>query len=384
MFIESTPLSDSITPAEAHAFSLFDQQAMCRALHLAEKGKNSTSPNPRVGCVISKDEHIIGEGFHLQTGTPHAEVHALAQAGAAAAGATAYVTLEPCSHYGLTPPCAQALIDAQISRVVMAQLDPNPLVAGKGQQMLIQAGIETQVGLLEEDARALNRGFLSRIERQRPFVFLKCAASLDGKTALNNGASQWITGPEARQEVQVLRAQSCAILTGVGTVLADNPLLTVRELATLRQPTRVVLDTHLRTPLDAHIVDAQLSPSLIMTAVTDPAQHQPYLDKGVQVVCVDIGPDGHLDLLDAVTKLAALGIGELMVEAGGKLNGAFIQSGLVDEIILFQAPKILGDLAQGLFCLAEATVLDACSQWDTQSLTLVGADSKWVLHPQQA
>ncbi len=355
---------------------------MCRALHLAEKGRNSTSPNPRVGCVISKGEQIIGEGYHLQAGTPHAEVHALAQAGEHAEGATAYVTLEPCSHYGRTPPCAQALIDAQISRVVMAQLDPNPLVAGNGQKMLELAGIQTEVGLLEEDARHLNRGFLSRIERQRPFVFLKCAASLDGKTALNNGASQWITGTEARQEVQILRAQSCAVLTGVGTVLADNPRLTVRTLSTLRQPTRVVLDTHLRTPLDAHIIDTELSPSLIMTAITDVAQHQPYLDKGVQVVCVT-RQEGHLNLHDALHKLAALGIGELMVEAGGKLNGAFLQAGLVDEIVLFQAPKILGDKAQGLFQLQEATVLEACSQWRTQSLTLVGADSKWVLHPKQ-
>lgn len=353
---------------------------MCRALHLAEKGKNSTSPNPRVGCVISKDEQIIGEGFHLQAGTPHAEVHALAQAGKAAEGATAYVTLEPCSHYGRTPPCAQALIDAKISRVVMAQLDPNPLVAGNGQKMLEQAGIATQIGLLEEDARALNRGFLSRIERQRPFIFLKCAASLDGKTALNNGASQWITGPEARQEVQLLRAQSCAVLTGVGTVLADDPRLTVRALTTLRQPTRVVLDTHLRTPLNAQIMDTHQGPTLIMTAVTEIKHHQPYLDHGVQIVIVDM-KDDHLNLLDAVTKLAALGIGELMVEAGGVLNGAFLNAGLVDEIVLYQAPKILGDQAQGLFGLPEATVLDACSQWTTQSLTLVGADSKWVLHP---
>ncbi|MBP6862686.1 MAG: bifunctional diaminohydroxyphosphoribosylaminopyrimidine deaminase/5-amino-6-(5-phosphoribosylamino)uracil reductase RibD [Neisseriaceae bacterium] len=354
---------------------------MCRALHLAEKGRNSTSPNPRVGCVISKDEQIIGEGFHLQAGTPHAEVHALAQAGEAAAGATAYVTLEPCSHYGRTPPCAQALIDAKVSRVVMAQLDPNPLVAGNGQKMLAQAGIDTQVGLLEEDARALNRGFLSRIERQRPFIFLKCAASLDGKTALNNGASQWITGPEARQEVQLLRAQSCAVLTGVGTVLADDPRLNVRTLETLRQPTRVVLDTHLRTPLTAHIVDTTQAPTLIMTAITDPAQHQPYIDHGVQVVMVAQQGD-HLDLLDAVTKLAALGIGELMIEAGNGLNGAFLQANLVDEIVLFQAPKILGHHAQGLFSLPEATELATCSQWVSQSLTLVGADSKWVLHPQ--
>lgn len=365
---------------DPQSFSLFDQQMMCRALHLAEQGRNSTSPNPRVGCVISKDEHIIGEGFHLQAGTPHAEVHALAQASDAAEGATAYVTLEPCSHYGRTPPCAQALIDAKVSRVVMAQLDPNPLVAGNGQKMLAQAGIETQVGLLEEDARTLNRGFLSRIERQRPFIFLKCAASLDGKTALNNGTSQWITGPEARHEVQLLRAQSCAILTGVGTVLADDPRLTVRAISTLRHPTRVVLDTHLRTPLSAQILDTQQAPTIVMTMIKDHEQHQPYLDRGVQVIVVDTNK-GHLDLLDAVTKLAALGIGELMIEAGSQLNGAFLEANLVDEIVLFQAPKILGHQAQGLFGLEEATVLEACSRWQTQSLTLVGADSKWVLHP---
>jgi diaminohydroxyphosphoribosylaminopyrimidine deaminase/5-amino-6-(5-phosphoribosylamino)uracil reductase len=210
-------------------FSELDISMMQNALALAWQGRFSTSPNPRVGCVIARGSQIVGQGFHLQAGGPHAEVHALRQAGALAEGATAYVTLEPCSHYGRTPPCAKSLMEAGVTRVVAAMADPNPLVAGKGLAMLREAGIDVSDGLLQTEARALNRGFLSRIERARPFVRLKCAAGLDGKTALANGQSQWITGAEARADVQILRAESCAILTGIGTVLADNPQLNVRD-----------------------------------------------------------------------------------------------------------------------------------------------------------
>lgn len=231
-----------------HHFNDLDEKHMRRALELAWQGRFSTSPNPRVGCVIAHGEQIVGQGFHLKAGEPHAEVHAIRQAGAWAKGATAYVTLEPCAHYGRTPPCAEGLIQAGVKRVVAAMRDPNPLVAGKGLNMLENVGIETAVGLLEHEARSLNRGFLSRIERNRPFVKMKTAASLDGKIALSNGKSQWITNDLSRHDVQILRAESCAILTGIGTVLADNPRLNVRALPTLRQPTRIVLDSSLKTP----------------------------------------------------------------------------------------------------------------------------------------
>ena len=230
----------------APVFSDTDRDMMRRALTLAAEGRFSTSPNPRVGCIIAHGGQIVGQGFHLKAGGPHAEVHALRQAGESARGATAYVTLEPCSHYGRTPPCAEALIQAGVSRVVAAIADPNPQVAGKGLAMLSAAGIRTESGLLETEARELNRGFLSRIERGRPFVRLKCAASLDGKTALSDGLSQWITGEAARHDVQILRAESCAVLTGIGTVLADDPQLNVRAFPTLRQPLRIVLDSRLR------------------------------------------------------------------------------------------------------------------------------------------
>ena len=228
-------------------FSALDTQMMQTALELAKLGRFSTSPNPRVGCVIAHGTQIVGQGFHVKAGEPHAEVHALRQAGAAAKGATAYVTLEPCSHYGRTPPCAEALVHSGVTRVVAAMTDPNPLVAGKGLSMLEAAGIRTESGLLEAQARELNRGFLSRIERGRPFVRLKCAASLDGKTALSDGRSFWITGEAAREDVQILRAESCAVLTGIGTVLADNPKLNVRSFPTLRQPARIVLDSRLQS-----------------------------------------------------------------------------------------------------------------------------------------
>lgn len=363
-------------------FSQTDILMMQTALKLAAEGRFSTSPNPRVGCVVARGSQIVGQGFHVRAGEPHAEVHALRQAGAAAVGATAYVTLEPCSHYGRTPPCASALIQSGVTRVVAAMTDPNPLVAGKGLAMLAEAGIQTESGLLEQEARRLNRGFLSRIERGRPFVRLKCAASLDGKTALSDGQSQWITGAEARADVQLLRAESCAVLTGIGTVLADNPRLNVRSFPTLRQPVRVILDSRLQTPLHSHVITDSGSPTLIATLVEDETRWQPYLAHShVRIIRPSENGSGRIDLADLLRLLAEQGIGEVMVEAGAVLAGAFLEQGLADEIVLYQAPKILGNPGRALFTLPESTAALAAEPiWQTAALERVGQDVKWTLH----
>lgn len=361
-------------------FDANDINMMQNALALAWQGRFSTSPNPRVGCVIACGGQIVGQGFHLRAGEPHAEVHALRQAGALAQGATAYVTLEPCSHYGRTPPCAKALIESGVSRVVAAMTDPNPLVAGKGLAMLEAAGIRTQSGLLEQEARELNRGFLSRIERGRPFVRLKCAASLDGKTTLSDGRSQWITGEEARADVQILRAESCAVITGIGTVLADNPQLNVRNFSTLRQPARVILDSRLQTPLTGKLVQNGSSPTIIATLEDDEQRLRTYTQYPHIHIIRPSENNGRIDLHDLLKQLAEKGFGEVMVEAGATLAAAFLQADLADEIVLYQAPKILGNNARGLFQMPEnAAALHSESPWYTSSLTTIGNDIKWVL-----
>lgn len=353
-------------------FTPQDTHHMRHALALAWQGRFSTSPNPRVGCVIAHGSQIVGQGYHVQAGAPHAEVHALAQAGALARGATAYVTLEPCAHHGRTPPCAEALVRAGVSRVIAAMQDPNPLVAGKGLAILRQAGIQVASGLCEIEARALNRGFLSRLERQRPFVKLKIAASLDGKTALSNGASQWITGEAARADVQIQRAESCAVLTGIGTILADNPQLNVR-IPTIRQPLRIVLDRQLRTPIRSQIIQDGGN-TLICTQ--NPTAN-PFAD--CPNVRIHRQPENNLSQL--LAQLAQqYQIGELMIEAGSTLATAFIQADLVDEIVYYQAPKMLGDSARGLFRLPEnEATLTQPPQWQTISVEPLGDDIKWVL-----
>lgn len=370
----------------APVFSDTDRDMMRRALTLAAEGRFSTSPNPRVGCIIAHGGQIVGQGFHLKAGGPHAEVHALRQAGENARGATAYVTLEPCSHYGRTPPCAEALIQAGVSRVVAAIADPNPQVAGKGLAMLSAAGIRTESGLLETEARELNRGFLSRIERGRPFVRLKCAASLDGKTALSDGLSQWITGEAARHDVQILRAESCAVLTGIGTVLADDPQLNVRAFPTLRHPLRIVLDSRLRLPPTAKLLADPESPVLLLTAV--PPEKYPAALAAVPHLDILTVPaaDGRISLPAALTLLAERGIGELLVEAGATLCGAFLQSGLADEIVLYQAGKILGGNARSLFDLPEnPAALQQPASWQTRSVAILdGGDIKQVLRKKEA
>ena len=348
---------------------------MARALQLAARGLTTTSPNPRVGCVIVRDGHVVGEGWHERAGAPHAEVHALHAAGEAARGATVYVTLEPCSHHGRTPPCAEALIQARVTRVVAAMSDPNPLVAGGGISMLTLAGIEAEVGLMEAEARALNPGFISRMTRKRPCVRLKTASTLDGKTALANGQSQWITGEAARADVQKLRARACAILTGSGTVLADNPRMNVRDFDIGRQPLRVIVDSALRTPADAAIL-----PALIACHHADPAARAALEQAGAEVVRLP-GTNGRVDLAALLTLLGQRGVNELHVEAGAALNGALLAAGLVDEWVAYVAPMAVGDDARGLFAHPPLTSLDEAARFRLSDVRQIGGDLRLTLLP---
>jgi diaminohydroxyphosphoribosylaminopyrimidine deaminase/5-amino-6-(5-phosphoribosylamino)uracil reductase len=337
-------------------FSAADYRYMARALQLAADGLYTTEPNPRVGCVLVKAGRVVGEGYHRRAGEGHAEVNALAQAGAAAQGATAYVTLEPCSHHGKTPPCCDALMKAGVVRVISAMQDPNPLVSGRGHNRLQQAGIEVSWGLMQSQAEALNPGFISRMSRQRPYVRIKQAISLDGRTAMASGESKWITGPQARADVQRLRARSSAILTGIGTVLADDPALTLRaeQLGTAvsdadmseviaRQPLRVILDSQLRTPVNAAIL-AQPGETLIFYVAADPAR------------VAQLGAKATLIQLAALEPLAVLQwlalereCNELLIEAGATLSGVFIREQWVDELVIYQAPTLLGSRARPAF-----------------------------------
>lgn len=358
-------------------FSDTDIALMRRALALAELGRFSTSPNPRVGCVIAHGGQIVGEGFHVRAGEPHAEVHALRQAGEMARGATAYVSLEPCAHHGRTPPCADALLTAGVARVVAAMRDPNPAVAGKGLARLRAAGLQVACGLLEDEARALNRGFLSRIERGRPFVKLKTAASLDGKTALADGRSQWITGAAARHDVQIERAQSCAVITGIGTVLADNPQLNVRAFSTLRQPVRVVLDSGLRMPADSRMLQEG---GEVWLATCAAAEKVACWTGRAKILSLPSDAQGRVDLSALLVRLAQEGVGELMVEAGATVAAAFLAGGWVDEIVHYQSAKILGAAARPLFALPEqAAQLQAASEWQSVAVRMLDNDIKWTL-----
>ena len=372
-----------------------DSLWMANALHLAERGLYTTSPNPRVGCVLVRDDKIVGEGWHQYAGEPHAEVHALRAAGEAARGATVYVTLEPCSHQGRTPPCADALVGAGVARVVAAMQDPNPQVAGQGMEKLRAAGIEVECGLMEVAARELNIGFFSRMTRGLPWVRSKIAMSLDGRTALNNGLSQWITGAAARQDVQHWRGRSCAVLTGIGTVLADDPQLNVREpqlaihepklgaheIKAMRQPLRVVLDSQLQLPLTARIL---CGGNVAVYTATPDFQKMAALEKlGVRVVVL---PDvcGRVDLIAMLRDLAASGCNEVLVEAGSILNGALLQAGLVDELVLYLAPQLLGDMARGMAQLGELTMLDQCVELEWQDVRNVGKDLRIVVRMKHA
>lgn len=354
---------------------------MAQALRLAEQGLYTTSPNPRVGCVLVRDGQVLGSGWHERAGQPHAEINALKAAAtnstaASVQGATVYLTLEPCSHHGRTPPCVEVLIKAGVGRVVAAMQDPNPLVAGKGFALLQQAGIETQCGLMEAEANALNIGFVSRMTRKRPWVRMKIAASLDGKTALNNGASQWITGEAARRDGHRFRARSCAVLTGIGTVLADNPQLGVRHVETTRQPLRVVVDSRLEIPINAKLLRGE--GELIFTA-TDGEKIQALRDRGARPVLLpDTSAPGKVDLAKMMRQLADFEINEVLVEAGFRLNGALIRAGLVDELVIYLAPHLLGDVARGMLKLPELTDLADRQELKIQDLRMLGPDIRII------
>ena len=356
-----------------------DQHYMQHAIELAQQGIYSSKPNPNVGCVIVKDNQIVGEGFHPKAGQPHAEVFALQQAGRQAKGATAYVTLEPCAHFGRTPPCANALIDAGVKRVVMAGLDPNPLVAGKGQAMLHAAGISTTVGVLNDEARALNKGFLQVMAGGRPYVRLKMAASLDGRTAMASGESKWITGAEARLEVQHWRAISGAVFTGINTVLADDPALNVRTLPDhavsnfpieqVVQPLRVVLDRSSRFPAHAQLLQQPDQLLLVGTtaAIAPQVDHWPTLDLAV--------------LLDELKSKKQ--VYDVLIEAGPTLAAEFLKQGLVDELIVYLAPTLLGSTGRAMFNFS-LTQMSQQYRLQLQSLRQVGQDVCFILTPKQA
>lgn len=355
-------------------FTASDRQYMARALELAARGLYTTTPNPRVGCVLVRDGLVVAEGWHSRAGEPHAEAIALSTAGGRALGASAYVTLEPCAHHGRTPPCSDALVRAGVSRVVAAMEDPNPLVAGKGLEILRRAGIATECGLMENEARELNVGFVARMTRGRPWIRMKIAASLDGRTALENGRSQWITGPEARRDGHRWRARACAVLTGIGTVKDDDPQLTVREVETSRQPLRIVVDSRLETPHSARV----LSPGTVIAAAqADAARSAALESRGAEIVVL---PDarGKVDLRALVTALGERQMNEIHVEAGYKLNGSLLQENLVDELVVYLAPSVLGDCARGMFHLPSLDDLALQRRLELHDVSRIGPDVRIV------
>lgn len=356
-------------------FSEADYRFMARALKLARRGLFTTTPNPRVGCVIARRGGAIGEGWHERAGASHAEVNALTAAGEAARGATVYVSLEPCVHYGRTAPCADALIAAGVARVVAAMQDPNPLVAGKGLARLEQAGITVECGLLEEEARELNVGFISRMARGRPWVRMKLAASLDGKTALNNGKSQWFTGAAARRDGHAWRARACVVLTGIGTVKDDDPQLTVRDVKTTRQPLRAIVDSRLETPLTAKIL--QGGGVVIAAAVNDVRKIQALQDRGAEVIILP-NAAGKVALGTLMQDLARRGTNEVHVEAGHKLNGSLLLEGLVDELVIYLAPQLIGDAARGMFNLPELEDLGGRFELKVHDLRMIDKDIRVI------
>jgi len=353
----------------SNADEVLARSFMARALRLAERGKATTHPNPRVGCVIARDGLIVGEGFHRRAGEPHAEVLALRAAGDKAAGAEVYVTLEPCAHHGRTPPCVDALVAAQPKRVWVAMQDPNPLVAGKGLARLREAGIEVHLGAVGDLAAELNRGFVSRMTRGRPWVTLKLAASLDGRTAMASGESQWITGEAARADVHRLRAEAGAVLTSSATVLEDDPQLGVRLEGEWRQPDRIVLDTHHRVPSTAKVWAEGARRFLLTTdaGVTAPAA-------GVEVLAVRADTAGLVDLCSALDALGSRQVNEVLVECGPRLAGALLQSRLADEIVVYLAPSLLGHDAQPLAHLPGMIRLEQRVRLKPKDVRLVGDD----------
>jgi diaminohydroxyphosphoribosylaminopyrimidine deaminase/5-amino-6-(5-phosphoribosylamino)uracil reductase len=352
------------------AFGAFDHAMMRRALDLAARGLYTTTPNPRVGCVVTSGDEILGEGWHEKAGGPHAEVVALEKAGARAAGATAYVTLEPCSHQGRTPPCVEALKTSKIGRVVAAMRDPNPEAASGG-EALAAAGIRFEHGLMQDEAHELNIGFVSRMTRGRPWVRLKVAATLDGRTALADGKSQWITGGEARRDGHRWRARACAVLTGIGTVKADDPRLTVREVDTSRQPLRVIVDSRLETPATAKILQGEKV--LVFSGREGSLPN-------AEVVALP-NQNQKVELRKMLEELARRGVNELHVEAGLRLNGSLVREGCVDEFVAYLNPSFLGDGAQGMLDLPAVDALEKKLSLKILSLERFGEDLRIVARP---
>ncbi len=346
---------------------------MKRALTLARKGIGKTSPNPVVGCVIVKNGQVVGEGWHKKAGTPHAEIHALGQAGAAARGSDLYVTLEPCCHFGKTPPCSDALIAAGVARVIIGMIDPNPQVAGKGAEALRQSGIAVETGVLEEQCRELNKGFIKFVTTGLPHVLYKTAMTLDGAIATITGHSRWVTGEEARRQVHRLRSISDAVMVGVDTIIVDNPQLTVRHIKG-RDPLRVVVDTRLRTPESVAVLSgSQARNTLIATCETNPRVHRRYELQGAMVLVCD-ECDGRVSMPDLLRKLGEMGIRTVLLEGGSRLAGQMVQSGLIDEFMLFYAPKIIGSDGFSAFALQGITTMDQALKLQILDVRMIGPD----------
>jgi len=356
------------------SFTVEDHQYMSRALRLAEKGIYSTAPNPNVGCVLVKDGKIIGEGWHEKAGSAHAEINALKQAGRKAQGATAYVTLEPCCHQGKTPPCSDALIKAKVKRVVAAMVDPHSKVAGQGLKQLEQAGIIVEQGLFEAQAKELNPGFIKRMQTGLPYVRCKLAMSLDGRTAMASGESKWITSSAAREDVQQLRAKSSAILTGVGTVLADNPSMTVRLDGQYTQPLRVVVDTNLSMPTTAKMLK-EPGNTVLMTCSADEDVAQSLKDAGAEIHMMPYC-NSSVDLKSVLQQLSDMHINDVLLEAGATLSGAMLQAGLIDEIIIYVAPVLMGNDARGLFSLPGLDKMQDKIELDMIEQRMIGQDMR--------
>lgn len=358
-----------------------DHRFMARTIRLAERGLFTTDPNPRVGCVLVKDGVIVGEGWHERAGAAHAEVNALNAAGENARGATAYLSLEPCSHHGRTPPCADALIEADVARVVAAMQDPNPLVAGQGMEKLRAAGIDTTTGILQIQAEALNPGYIRRMQGGLPYVRLKMAMSLDGRTAMASGESQWITGEAARKDVHGLRARSSAIVTGMGTVLTDDPGLNARldEAIAVEQPLRVVLDNALQMPLSAHMLSLP-GCTLVLTSTNDEARIEALTQAGAEVSVIR-GSHDRLDLSMVMAFLVQREINEVLVETGATLGGALMQAGLVDELIIYMAPVLMGDAARGLMTIPGLETMNQRIKLEIDEIRAIGKDWRIQARP---
>lgn len=363
-------------------FSETDTRYMARAIQLARRGLYSCDPNPRVGCVLVKEGQIVGEGWHQRAGQGHAEVVALQNAGDAALGAKAYVSLEPCCHQGKTPPCSDALVRAGIVEVVAAMQDPNPLVSGQGLAYLRKAGVTVSNGLLQRQAEALNPGFCKRMRTGLPWVFSKLAMSLDGRTAMASGESKWITGEHARQDVHRLRASSSAIVTGIETVLADDPSLTARlpesNEREVLQPVRVVIDSQLRMPLDGKLSGLS-GRTLIFTVCENERKQQQLVDTGFEVFVLAATPDHRVDITALMGQLGRLGFNQVMIEAGPTLNGALLQAGMLDEWVIYQAPCILGDGGRGLFHLPHLSAMSERIQLQLLDARRMGNDMRFRL-----